>query len=456
MHFFKAVGGLALASVAVAQNQTYCPASGICFAVNVPASSSSGSGDIYFQMQGPTSLSWISLGQGSSMKGSNIFFAYANSAGTNVTLSPRLGVGDKQPSTGATTSLTLLSGSGISNGIMTANVKCSNCNSWSGGSMSFTSSSSNWIWAYKTGSAVSSDSVTANLAQHNKYGSTTFNLQSATGGSSSNPFLASAASSTPSPSSSKSGDDDGNEGSTTGGSSSGSSGGGRPSTFSAVREAHGILASVAFVLMFPMGAIAIRAFSFPGLLWLHGGWMVFTYVAFLTALGMGVWIAVMTEQLGEAHSIIGIFVGAALLLQPLTGVVHHLLYKRTSGPNVATYPHVWWGRAIITLGIINGGLGLQLSANATKGQNTAYAVVAAIMWLLWMAAIVVGICKSRRKSENVTREIYSLKQSKAPGHSSAENMRESDSLRINQDARPSTQNSYPDQHMTGVAGTRWA
>lgn len=70
-------------------------------------------------------MSWIGLGQGSSMKGANIFFAYANSVGTNVTLSPRLGVGDGDPSTSGTlASLTLLAGSGISNGIMTANVKC--------------------------------------------------------------------------------------------------------------------------------------------------------------------------------------------------------------------------------------------------------------------------------------------------------------------------------------------
>jgi len=34
--------------------------------------------------------------------------------------------------------------------------------------------------------------------------------------------------------------------------------------------------------------------------------------------------------------------------------------------NAATYPHVWWGRAVITLGIINGGLGLQLSDTLRK------------------------------------------------------------------------------------------
>lgn len=45
------------------------------------------------------------------------------------------------------------------------------------------------------------------------------------------------------------------------------------------------------------------------------------------------------------------------------------------------------GRTVITLGIINGGLGLRLSNNTRKGE-IGYGVVAAIMWLLWMGVVV--------------------------------------------------------------------
>ena len=45
------------------------------------------------------------------------------------------------------------------------------------------------------------------------------------------------------------------------------------------------------------------------------------------------------------------------------------------------------GRIVITLGIINGGFGLKLSDNTTKGK-IAYSVVAAIIWLLWMGVAV--------------------------------------------------------------------
>lgn len=61
------------------------------------------------------------------MSGSNIFMVYANAAGSNVTVSPRLGVGKVEPTTsGSTAQITLLSGSGISNGQMIANFRCKN------------------------------------------------------------------------------------------------------------------------------------------------------------------------------------------------------------------------------------------------------------------------------------------------------------------------------------------
>lgn len=44
---------------------------------------------------------------------------------------------------------------------------------------------------------------------------------------------------------------------------------------------------------------------------------------------------------------------------------------------------MWWGRILGTLGIINGGLGLQLADNTVKGE-IAYGVIAAVMWLVWV------------------------------------------------------------------------
>ena len=114
-------------AVAAAQAQiaSFCATSDVCYKVNVPdASASSGHGDLYFQIQGPSSMQWIGLGQGGSMSGSNIFIIYADTSGSNVTLSPRLGQGEREPNFDNQAQVSLLGGSGIANGKMTANVRC--------------------------------------------------------------------------------------------------------------------------------------------------------------------------------------------------------------------------------------------------------------------------------------------------------------------------------------------
>ena len=114
-------------SLLVAQTAHYCPreASGVCYTVNVPeATASSGAGDLFFQISGPTSWSWIALGQGSQMANSNIFVIYTSASGNNVTLSPRTGKGHVMPKADSDARVTLLDGSGVQGGEMTANIRC--------------------------------------------------------------------------------------------------------------------------------------------------------------------------------------------------------------------------------------------------------------------------------------------------------------------------------------------
>ena len=98
----------------------------MCYAVYIPeASASTGSGDIYIQMTGPSTLSWIGLAQGNTKDGPNIFMTFSNAAGTNVTLSPRIGVGYREPDASRSIAdVSLLAGSGIENGMMTAIFRC--------------------------------------------------------------------------------------------------------------------------------------------------------------------------------------------------------------------------------------------------------------------------------------------------------------------------------------------
>jgi hypothetical protein len=102
-----------------------CPSTNVCFKLNIPESTaSSGSGDIFFQLSAPSSYEWVALGQGDSMGGSNMFVVYTSKDGNNVTLSPRTASGNVMPTSNNAAQVTLLEGSGVSNNVMTANVKC--------------------------------------------------------------------------------------------------------------------------------------------------------------------------------------------------------------------------------------------------------------------------------------------------------------------------------------------
>lgn len=58
------------------------------------------------------------------MSGANFFVIYTSANGRNVTLSPRLGSGYNARSFNSAAQVNLLAGSGVSNGIMVANIKC--------------------------------------------------------------------------------------------------------------------------------------------------------------------------------------------------------------------------------------------------------------------------------------------------------------------------------------------
>jgi hypothetical protein len=108
----------------------------------------------------------------------------------------------------------------------------------------------------------------------------------------------------------------------------------------------------------------------------------------------------------ETHSIIGLTVVCGLLFQPFLGIGHHVLYKRQGGPNALTYPHIWWGRILITLGIINGYLGLKLTGNTT-GIYAAYGSVAGGIWAVWMGLALLAFLRAR--GTETVKEIPSIR-----------------------------------------------
>lgn len=94
-------------------------------------------------------------------------------------------------------------------------------------------------------------------------------------------------------------------------------------------------------------------------------------------------------QLTKYHPVIGILIFILLFVQPILGIFHHSNYKKYQRRTLWSYGHLWNGRVVITLGMINGGLGLMLADNTNTGK-IAYGIIAAAMWLIYVTAIVIG------------------------------------------------------------------
>jgi low temperature requirement protein LtrA len=88
---------------------------------------------------------------------------------------------------------------------------------------------------------------------------------------------------------------------------------------------------------------------------------------------------------------------ALLVIQPVVGFVHHRVFKKVQKRQVWSYMHLTIGRVGITLGIINGGLGLYIS-NASAYYTRVYAIVAAVMWALWMVVAIWAEIRRLKKS----------------------------------------------------------
>lgn len=73
-----------------------------------------------------------------------------------------------------------------------------------------------------------------------------------------------------------------------------------------------------------------------------------------------------------------------LVLQPVMGYLHHLHFAKHQRRGIISHLHIWYGRVLMVLGVINGGLGLQL-ASASHHLIIAYSVVAGVIFAGYIA-----------------------------------------------------------------------
>jgi len=152
---------------------------------------------------------------------------------------------------------------------------------------------------------------------------------------------------------------------------------------------------VTVVLLFPLGAIFQRL---VGTALLHGAIQVLALALLIVGFGLGVKLGQLRDLLykfsGRTHTIFGTVILALFLIQPFLGLAHHHFYKRTAARTSVSHIHIWFGRIIIILAVINGGLGLKLAAN-THGGEIAYGVVAGVIAVAYAATVVL-----KKKSSN--------------------------------------------------------
>lgn len=383
-----------LGGLGTAATVSRCPEDNICYQVGVPeVSASSGSGNLYFQIRAPTSYTWVALGTGSQMSGANIFLMYADGAG-NVTVSARKGTGHTQPRHQTDTKLELLAGSGIiDNGeTMLANVRCANCESWDGGSMKLTSTGAPFISAWKQGSAVNSKSVEADISYHDAHSQFAFDLTKATITDDVNPFVEASSGGSGEGSTPPS---NGNSGSN--GNSDGSSAITLPAWIREIptlESAHGIIMSLVMVVLYPLGSLLMPLF---GSWVLHAVWQIGSFLIMWAGFAVGVILAQRTGyNFATNHTLLGTVVVALFGVQPIGGYLHHLHYVKHQKRGLVSYGHIWYGRILIILGIVNGGLGLQL-AGGRSSLVIAYAVVAAVLFTAYTGGAIWGEIKRSRQ-----------------------------------------------------------
>ncbi|EXJ58209.1 hypothetical protein A1O7_05634 [Cladophialophora yegresii CBS 114405] len=398
--------------------------------VNIPSdTASSGSGSIFLQISAPSGTEWVGFGQGSRMAGSNMLVVYAADS-TNVTVSPRLGTGHQEPQFNSDASISVLEGSGItSDGTLVANIRCDSCLSWNGGSMDATDSSSSWIVAHKGGDPMDSTDQSAGISQHDSNSGFTLDLTKGIGGSSSNPFVAAAESPSPSPSPSASATESGSPSQTASGTQapetetetattstvatatgpvsnpiassdpSSSDSSSSDATVSrgpddSVRIGHATIMSLVFVVLFPLAALTLYLPYSNKVRYIHAPLQVVTIILMLAGLGLGVRLGNQVHNLDGYHMVIGyLLVAWMVAFQPTLGLLQHLHFRKVGNRSIFGHLHRWVGRALILVGVVNGGLGFRTAGNigtpnVPSSAVAVYSVFAVVVVLVYIAVLV--------------------------------------------------------------------
>lgn len=189
--------------------------------------------------------------------------------------------------------------------------------------------------------------------------------------------------------------------------------------FNRLRNGHACIMSIVFIVLYPLGAIAIHLPTdrvFPNLylrnraLAWHVPIQIIGFVMMVGGMGLGIRMAYDLDFLNHpvhAHVVIGLLVTCTLILfQPAMGVFQHRYFRKTGKKSVFAYIHRWIGRVAIMMGMINSGLGFQLARDHGGVIISAHSyirsyVLLGVLVAIWFSLVVWDDFAARR-SKRVT------------------------------------------------------
>ncbi|KAF1981883.1 hypothetical protein K402DRAFT_219078 [Aulographum hederae CBS 113979] len=156
-----------------------------------------------------------------------------------------------------------------------------------------------------------------------------------------------------------------------------------------VSMGHAIIMSGAFGIIFPSGAIMMRALRSKYLVRWHAALQVTGVICVLAGTILGAWMVWALERpMSDPHIIIGIITVATIFILPFIGYRAHQDYKNNMYiRQLLGHVHMWMARSFIFTGIANGAFGLWYADQASSGSRRGYIIGAILMMGAWGAVV---------------------------------------------------------------------
>lgn len=172
-----------------------------------------------------------------------------------------------------------------------------------------------------------------------------------------------------------------------------------------IRTIHGSIMAVTFVVLFPTFASLLHLLlpSKP-VVKIHASLQAMSAILAIVGFGLGVYLNSQITIKGKHHQAIGAIVIILLVIvRPILGIRHHMLFRRTQRKTLLGYAHRWQGRIMLSLGVVNGGIGYNLSrtgpSGGPRGVLVGYGVVAGIVYVCYFGMLAFKAFKQRQVSQ---------------------------------------------------------